>query len=267
MILINGQPETHVDVTDRGLHYGDGLFETIAVRAGRPQLWQAHMVRLAEGCVRLGIPLPDVTLLAAEADQLCADADKAVVKIIVTRGSGGRGYRAPEAVQPTRIVARYPWPEYADAATPYNLRLCRTPLGCNPILAGIKHLNRLEQILARSEWSDDSIQEGVMCDTQGNVIECISANLFGVRNGTLMTPDLIRCGVAGVMRETVLGLAEKLGIPSEITTIHRDEIAQMDELFVTNAILGIRPVIRYEQSDYTQNTITKVLQNALEEAR
>lgn len=263
MILINGVKTTQLDATDRGLHYGDGLFETIAVHQGRPQLWAAHMSRLVEGGARLGITLPDQAVLAAEAAQLCADSDKSVLKIIITRGSGGRGYRAPEAPQPNRLLMLYPWPEYADDPTPYTLRLCQTPLGCNPALAGIKHLNRLEQVVARSEWSDESIHEGVMTDTEGNVIECISSNLFAVYNGKLLTPDVSRCGVAGVMRASVLELAEKLGIPFEITTIHHDEMAEMNELFVTNAILGIRPVVRYEEVGYGENPVSQRLQGAL----
>lgn len=265
MILINGEQTSQLDASDRGLHYGDGLFETIAVRHGRPQLWSAHMARLAEGCRRLGLPPPEVALLAAEAAQLTADSDKAVLKIMLTRGSGGRGYRAPNAPQPTRLLIRYPWPEYADEPTPYTLRLCQTPLACNPALAGMKHLNRLEQVMARSEWDDEEIDEGVMTDTAGHVIEGVSCNLFAVASGKLVTPDVSHCGVAGVMRGEVLRLAKALSIPLAITTIHRDEMAQMDELFVTNAILGIRAVARYEAVEYGENPICQRLQHALQD--
>ncbi len=265
-MLVNGQPGDQIDATDRGLYYGDGLFETIAVRNGKTELWSAHMARLAEGCSRLGIAQPDLSLLAEEAAQLCADAEKAVLKIIITRGSGGRGYRAPEATQPTRLLQLHPWPAMADEATPFNLRRCRTTLGSNPALAGMKHLNRLEQVLARNEWNDESIQEGVMTDSHGNVIEGISSNLFAVRNGKLMTPNLSHSGVAGVMREKVLALAKELGIASEITTIHCDEMSQMDEIFMSNSILGIRPVARYEQTDYGDNPVTKKLMQALQAA-
>ncbi len=266
MILVNGQPSNHFDATDRGLHYGDGLFETIAIRNGRPQLWAAHMNRLADGCARLGIPQPDEGQLIDEVAQLCASAERVVLKIIITRGSAGRGYQAPEVTHPSRIVMRFPWPKQADDVTPFNLRLCRTLLSCNPSLAGMKHLNRLEQIVAHSEWDDESIQEGVMTNSEGNAIECISSNLFAVRGGMILTPDVSYCGVAGVMREKVLVLAEKMGITSEITTIHSDEISQMDEVFVTNSIIGIRPVARYEQTDYTDNIVTAKLKAALNEA-
>ncbi len=263
-MLVNGQPGNQIDATDRGLHYGDGLFETIAVHNGKTQLWSAHMARLAEGCSRLGIAQPDLSLLAEEAAQLCADADKAVLKIIITRGSGGRGYRVPEVSQPTRMLQLHSWPALADDVTPFTLRRCRTTLGCNPALAGIKHLNRLEQVLARQEWNDESIQEGVMTDSYGNVIEGISSNLFAARNGKLLTPEVKCCGVAGLMREKVLALAAELGIASEITTIHCDEMLQMDEVFMTNSILGIRPVARFEQTSYGENPVTKKLMQALQ---
>jgi 4-amino-4-deoxychorismate lyase len=263
VILINGEQRSQLDVADRGLHYGDGVFETIAVRDGKPQLWQAHMARLTEGCARLKIAEPDQQLLLNEAQQLCDDSDSAVLKIIVTRGVGGRGYRAPTTQEPTRIVANYPWPEYADDNTPYRLQFCHTPLGHNPALAGIKHLNRLEQVLARNEWSDDTIHEGLMSDCDGNVIEGVSSNLFAVRGGALLTPDVSRCGISGVMRGKVLMLAKELGIPFTITTIHRDEIVGMDGLFITNSILGIRPVAQLEQTRYRENAITTRLVEAL----
>lgn len=265
-MLVNGQPGNQIDAADRGLHYGDGLFETIAVRNGKTQLWSAHMARLAEGCSRLGIAQPDLSQLAVEAAQLCTDIEKGVLKIIITRGSGGRGYRVPEVTRPTRLLQLHPWPAMADDATPFNLRRCHTVLGCNPTLAGIKHLNRLEQVLARNEWNDESIQEGVMTDIHGNVIEGISSNLFAVRHGKLLTPEVKRCGVAGVMRGKVLALAEELGIASEITTIHCDEMAQMDEVFMSNSILGIRPVVSFEQTHYGDNPVSKKLMQALQSA-
>lgn len=264
MILINGEAKDLIAVTDRGLHYGDGVFETIAIRHGRPQLWPAHMERLHDGCSRLGIPLPDTKLMEAETARLCGESERAVLKIIITRGSGGRGYRAPAIPEQRRILIRYPWPEYPDINNGIALRVCRTPLSCNPVLAGIKHLNRLEQVLARNEWADEAFHEGLMLDTEGHVVEGTMSNLFAVRNGVLLTPDLTRCGVAGVMRQRVLSLAGELGIACEVVRMGINEIMAMDELFITNSLIGIWPVSRTEGTEYGEAPVTARLRAALE---
>lgn len=266
MILINGVAQDNIKVTDRGLHYGDGLFETIAVHHGHPLLWRAHMERLVEGCERLGIPSVDPEQLAEEVHQLCGEDDKAVIKIIVTRGTGGRGYLAPLEAQPTRIVFRYPWPSHADDKAPIKLHLCQTTLGLNPALAGLKHLNRLEQVVARQEWGEDTTVEGVMTDINGNLIEGTMSNLFVVRNGELLTPDLSECGVAGVMRRQVLQLAETLSLSYRVMRLTPGDIELADEVFITNSIIGIRAAGRFNKIQYPEwNPVTRQLQAAFEQ--
>ena len=251
--LINGVAATCIDAHDRGFHYGDGLFETFAVSNGEPAMWDMHMQRLLLGCQRLGFPAPDPTLLRSEALSLCAVPDapvRGVLKIIITRGGGGRGYRAPSpsAVLATggvtRMLALYPWPDYPAAfwSEGVAVRVCATRLGCNPALAGIKHLNRLEQVLARNEWDDASVAEGLMLDPQGNVIEGTMTNLFVVRNGQLLTPDVSQCGVAGVMRSWILACARVAGIPSAITSLTLDMVTSADEIFLCNSVIGLWPV-------------------------
>jgi 4-amino-4-deoxychorismate lyase len=242
MILINGVATDRVDALDRGLHYGDGLFETLAVRAGLPLLWQRHMQRLTAGCERLGIPSPDESLLEQEAAQLCAGVAQGVLKIIVTRGTGGRGYRPPPAPQPTRVVALYPWPDYPPATQGIMLRVCATRLAQNPALAGMKHLNRLEQVLARNEWDDPAIVEGVMLDSVGRVISGTMSNLFLVKAGALFTPDVTQCGVAGVMRGLILDVAARLGMTARIGAITLNDVLEADEVFVCNSLVGLWPV-------------------------
>ncbi len=245
-MLVNGVPGTRVDANDRGLHYGDGLFETIAVHDGVPALWDRHMQRLLLGCERLGIAPIDTAQLRRESSQLCEGVAEGVLKIIITRGSSGRGYRAPPcgAVQPTRLVALYAWPEYPPAfwVEGVAVRLCSTRLGSNPALAGIKHLNRLEQVLARSEWDDPAIPEGLMLDGEGHVIEGTMSNLFIVRNGRLLTPDLSQCGVAGVMRGYILDSARGMDIPADIAQITLDDVKSSDEVFLCNSLIGVWPV-------------------------
>ncbi len=221
------------------------------------------MERLLEGCARLAIPLPDPECLKEETARLTANVEQAVIKIIITRGSGGRGYRAPALPEPQRLVIRYPWPEYQVPQEGITLRLCETPLACNPRLASIKHLNRLEQVLARNEWHDEGVHEGLMLDLQGHVIEGTMSNLFAVRDGVLLTPDLTRCGVAGVMRRQVLEIAQKLGIACEIRNLRAEELCGMAELFVTNSIIGIWSAARLGATRYGDAPITHQLIHAL----
>ncbi len=236
----------YIDVQDRGLHYGDGLFETFAVINGEPAMWDGHMQRLQLGCRRLNFPAIDLALLRSEALSLSGDVTQGVLKIIITRGSGGRGYRAPSplSVQVTRILSLYPWPDYPIAfwSEGVAVRVCATRLGWNPALAGIKHLNRLEQVLARSEWDDVNVPEGLMLDIQGNVIEGTMTNLFVVRNGQLLTPDVSQGGVAGVMRSWILAYARTAGIPSAIAALALEEVISADEIFLCNSVIGLWPV-------------------------
>jgi 4-amino-4-deoxychorismate lyase len=263
--LVNGEPGELIPVSDRGLLYGDGIFETIAVREGCPQHWQRHMSRLQAGCTRLGIQPFESAQLAAEADSIIKGAETGVLKLIVTRGSGGRGYRVTETTVSTRIMQLHPWPEYpaANAEQGVKTRLCETRLGRNPVLAGIKHLNRLEQVLARQEWTDDDIREGLLMDAEDNLVEGTMSNLFIVSDGMLMTPDLSRCGVAGIMRTLVLELAEQQGLDPRITPVSRQALLQADEVFLSNSLIGIWPVIAVDESMYRKGAITLQLQTLL----
>ncbi len=260
-MLINGKTETQISATDRGLQYGDGLFETIAVRDGHPCLWYQHMERLQSGCRRLNIPAPDSSLLYDEVRQEIGDANHGVIKVIVTRGPGGRGYTPPAESMPTRIVNWSEMQEYPDEYHQKGIvaRLCATRLGWNPTLAGIKHLSRLEQVMARSEWNDPSIQEGLMMDSASYVIEGTFSNLFAMQNGRLVTPDLSRCGVAGVMQGVVMRAAEKLGVPVTIDNISVQDLWGADALFVTNSLIGLWPVRELSGHEFAIDVIPEIL--------
>lgn len=262
--MINGESSGQIAATDRGLHYGDGLFETIAMIDGRPRLWSAHMARLQRGCEVLRLPSPDLQLLYEEAQRLCVGTERAVLKVVLTRGSGGRGYRLPQEATPQRLLFRYPWPDYPQPSAGIRVRLCHTPLACNPALAGIKHLNRLEQVLARAEWDDPAIHEGLMCDLDGQVKEGTMSNLFWVRDARLYTPELARCGVAGVMRAEVMALARDLGMSVTFDEALPDELLQMDELFLTNSLIGIWPVGHFAGRDFLPGEVTQGLSSVLQ---
>ncbi len=245
MILIDGTERDHVSVSDRGLHFGDGLFETMALEDGRALCLERHLERLADGCRRLAIPVPELSTLAEECARVCDGVPRGVVKVVVTRGKGGRGYAPEMGVSPTRIVARYPWPAYPPTARRDGIavRVCATRLGRNPRLAGIKHLNRLEQVLARTEDDPADCTEGLMLDDRERVIEGIMSNLF-VRHGErLSTPDLRECGVAGIMRSLVLETASNLhGLEPAIAQVRIDDLLSADECFVTNSLIGVWPI-------------------------
>ena len=266
--LVNGQAGMNLSVADRGLQYGDGLFETLALRDGEPLLWDRHVQRLGEGCRRLGLPAPEARLLREEVTRIAGTEARAVAKIILTRGTAGRGYQADAAGSATRIVQRLPWPAYPVAAGKEGVavRWCETRLARQPKLAGMKHLNRLEQVLARAEWQDD-YAEGLMHDTDGLVIEGTKSNLFLVRDdGTVVTPDLSQSGVAGVMRAQVLDSAAAMGMRCIIQAVPTDMVESAHELFLTNSLIGIWPIRRIEARHYVVGQISQTLQAALHAA-
>jgi len=244
-VLVNGEPATRVDVLDRGFTLGDGLFETIAVRRGQPRFRDLHWARLQDGCRRLRLPEPDLRVLDRDAAAVIGDCPAGVLRVSVTRGPGPRGYAPPPEPAPTRVHVFEPQPN-SLTGRPVMLRRCRTRLGCQPALAGLKHLNRLEQVLARAEWDDANIDDGIMQSVDGRVIECLTGNLFLVAGGTLVTPDLYDCGVAGVVRRKVLDTARDAGIAVEERDVGPGELLTAEELFMTNASRGIAPVRRLE---------------------
>lgn len=244
MNLVNGSPAELLPLTDRGLLYGDGLFETLAIRAGHALAWPQHMARLQQGCQRLGIPSPDTGLLQTEMQQLCRQADTAVLKIIITRGSGGRGYLPPADGHPSRILSLHPWPDYPArlAHDGIRARICGHRLPDNPDLAGIKHLNRLDQVLARAEWDDPGIREGLMLDARGHVIEGTMSNVFVIESGRLLTPSLEQAGVAGILRAEILAWAREQQFPHEVSSLPLVRLEGAECVFVCNSLIGIWPV-------------------------
>ena len=240
--LVNGVESSAISVDDRGLQYGDGLFETMSAQDGRVRHFERHMERLAEGGRRLGLPVPDPNLVAAECERALAGLGAGSVKLMVTRGPGPRSYRPPADPAVTRIVVSSAPKPRNDPEEGIVVRLCDTPLGLNPRLAGIKHLNRLEQVLACAEWDDPAIAEGLMSSVDGRIVCATAANVFLVREGRLLTPAIRDCGVAGVMRGVVLAAAREAGIDSEILDLRLVDFSAADEVFLTNAITGVRPV-------------------------
>lgn len=260
-ILINGEPATHLPVNDRGLHYGDGVFETIAVQGGQLLCMAEHLERLLISCQQLKLPFTHVPQLRTEAESLANGEDRAVIKMIITRGSGGRGYAPPVNPQPTRIIARYPWTEFPAETIDDGVavRICDTRYGHQPLLAGMKHLNRLEQVLARAEWDDTGVAEGVVLDIDDNVIEGTMSNIFYATNGKLFTPDLKQCGINGVIRQKIIELADSVTIKQTQLA----EILDADEIFICNSVIGLWPVTRINNRKYKVGSIGQNLKELL----
>jgi len=267
--LVNGsrvRDQRHgVDLEERGLAYGDGVFETMSLRDGAIRFVADHLARLRLGCERLGIATPSAAILEGDLQTICVGRRTGIVKLIVTRGAGGRGYRATDTPA-TRIVLLYEGMDTSVGAA-ISIRWCDTRLSRNPQLAGIKHLNRLEHVLAQSEWRDPAIAEGLMADTEGEVVCATASNLFLVIDGVLATPDLRYAGVRGVMRKQVLATAQQLGIEIGERVIRPEDIASASELFLTNAVRGVRPVISLESRRWEIGPITRQLLRALESVR
>ncbi len=250
--LINGKSTDAVSLYDRGLQYGDGLFETIAVEDESLLCWDEHLERLQSGCSRLKIPIPNQDTLSAESQRLISSVKRGIIKIIITRGQGGRGYASPVNIEPTRIISLYPWPEYSfgNSDDGINVRVCNYRYAHNSMLAGIKHLNRLEQILARSEWTDSSIAEGVVLDHEENVIEGTMSNVFYIKNNTLYTPELSACGVDGVIRKKIITLAAELHLEICINKISLKSLMDADEAFMCNSIIGVWPIKKIDRKSF-----------------
>lgn len=228
-----------LDPADRGLAYGDGVFETVLVHARRAVWWPQHWERLARGAAALGFGLPQREWLEAELGVLLPKApDRAVLKLILSRGASGRGYAADPEAEPTLVISMHDVP--AGTADPISLRWCDTRMAIQPALAGIKHLNRLEQVLARAEWSDPGIHEGLMLDTEDRVACATAANVFARIDGRWLTPSVARRGVAGVARAWVLGHASD----AAEAELGRADVESAEALFLCNAVRGILPVGR-----------------------
>jgi 4-amino-4-deoxychorismate lyase len=270
LVRIDGQPaavaDAGVPVLERGLHYGDGVFETIACIGGEPRLLERHLRRLRIGCERLGLDPIDAATLAREVRELAFGTSQAVIKLLLTRGTAAaRGYAITGRERTRRIGLRYAWkPEDpARVEEGVRVRFATLRLGENPALAGIKHCNRLEQVLARREWSDPAIAEALMFSHSGALVSGTMSNVFLVRESKLLTPLIDQCGVAGIMRGLVLEIAAANGIGAEERRLEGADVAAAEELFLTNALTGIRPVGELEGVRRAPGPLTHALQEKL----
>lgn len=237
LILVNGSPEGVVSPLERGLAFGDGVFRTLWMEDGQPVWWADQFAKLEADCHRLALPMPARSQWEQDIAWLAVRRPDAVLKLTITRGPGPRGYRPPDLAYPTRIAVATPLPGFSDpvAETGARLRVCDLRLGHQPALAGIKHLNRLENVLARMEWDDDGIDEGILLDGDGFVISGVMSNLFIRRDGVWKTPLLDRCGVAGVTRHRLM---QRLDVQE--ARIALAELMAADTILLSNSLIRLR---------------------------
>jgi 4-amino-4-deoxychorismate lyase len=269
LVRVNGRDAATVSVLERALHYGDGLFETMACLEGRVRLLDLHLTRLAAGCARLGIAAPASDTLRAELAAVAGGCPRAIIKLLVTRGEAqARGYALTGAETATQITLRFPWPadDGRAALEGVRVRSAALRLGENPALAGIKHCNRLEQVLARREWTDPGIAESLLYSSSGALVSGTMTNVFIVKQGALCTPHLDCCGVAGVMRRTVLALAAQLGIDAREERLTQADLQLAEGMFLTNALIGIHPVRELDGRALSRSALTARLQRELPRA-
>lgn len=268
--IINGSFDFTISPFDRGFAYGDGVFRTMLVRNGVPVCWPQHYQKLVADCAAIRIVCPSAELLMNDLQQLfslkeVAEDSVAVVKVIITRGEGERGYAPPAITSPLRVLIKANAPIYP--ASYFNegveLHVCKTPLATQPLLAGVKHLNRLENILARMEWTDPNIVDGIMLDSEKNVMECTSANIFMRDGNTLITPKLEQCGVAGVTRQRVIDLTHLFGLSMRVEQVNLPQLLSADEVFITNSLYGALQVKKIQQQYWEPTSLTTDIRKAL----
>lgn len=264
MMFVDGEPADCVPANDRGLAYGDGVFETLRARGSTLPLLDWHLERLQRGLAALRIAQPPEGPLRDELLQVAAATPGGIIKLTVTRGSGGRGYRAPVNAVPRRIVQSAAVPAHVERwqREGVSLRVCETRLAGPAALAGLKHLNRLPQVLARAEWQDE-FDEGLMRNADGGLVEGTMSNVFVVHGDTLLTPP-VGPGVAGVMRRLVISLAAASRLAVREETLPDAAFETADEIFITNSVIGVCPVRRFETRELPVGTIARRLQSAID---
>jgi 4-amino-4-deoxychorismate lyase len=243
-----------ININDRALQYGDGVFETLRIVNGRIPMWEYHLQRLKNAQNILGLPLDDffsqwddfVTHSLSHIASGCA-------KLIVSRGEGPRGYKIPPQVSLNWWLSITDLPAVSNKSD-FRLTLCRHTLSRQPTLAGLKHLNRLDQVMARSEWNEhENFDEGIMFNLDGDVTEGTMSNIFWLKEGRLLTPDLTQEGIDGCGRRWII----EQGRSNSPVIIEKgaklDQLLAADAVFITNSLLGIQKVTEIDGHVINQN--------------
>ncbi len=263
MALVNGQPQDFLSVSDRSFQFGDGCFSTLLTCKKQIQAWNYHRERLVSCLKVLCISEPNWHQVYEWCNSVVLDGEKSGLKIHISRGTGRRGYGIAGASTPTVTITAFDYPLHYNEwiSKGVSLGICETHLGHQPLLAGLKHNNRLEQVLVKAEIEHNDWNDAVVCDLEGKVIETSVANLFWVDSDfRLCTPKLNLSGVSGVMRKQVIEEA----ITKKVTLIERDftinEILNAKEVFMTNALLQVCPITSIDKTHFEIGSLTKTFQ-------
>jgi 4-amino-4-deoxychorismate lyase len=253
-MIVNGQSQTILSLADRAIQYGDGCFTTISVINGNAELWAQHLQRLKSSCERLHIKFAHWQNLQTDVERLISDKNDTVLKIIISRGEGGRGYGTQNVSSPNYILTLHDKPNHFEKWQQVGICLTLSPitLGKQPLLAGIKHLNRLEQVLIKQSLEQTNYVDAVVCDTDKMLVETSIGNLFWLQGQVWYTPELIHSGVEGVMRNHVMAKIRenshlKVTVQEVRTTIR--SLADADEVFVCNSLMKVVPVTRIDNDN------------------
>jgi len=252
---------------DRGLLYGDGFFTTVLVQSGQLVNWSAHWQRLQLSAQRLKFPpLSEPKLLCQIAAELVdTDEDYAVIKILVSRGLGGLGYQPLPKPHPIIYVQKLAFPNVLknDQAWPFfSVKMTLSAIRCadQPLLAGLKHCNRLENVMAREALIGSSFDEAVMLNPQGEVISATQANLVLIKDNQLITPELSRSGVMGTCLSSLPRALKNTQWQWQIRPVSLDEVYQAEAIFCCNAVRGVMPVMQFQQQGYDSEKTRQIAQ-------
>lgn len=276
--LINGKFLKTVSVLDRGLSYGDGLFETMSWRHLREldsfgvEFWNRHLKRLSASSLKMKIKMPSKEILNNYKDKIIKKSinlgfNEGVLKIIITRGVGGRGYKYEKDIEPTIIFLSFPKVRIDESffKKGVNLKFCKSPIFVNHQLSGIKHLNRIDSVMARSEWQNKEFFDGVLLDDSKNIIDGTMTNIFFSKNNILYTPDLKKSGINGIMRQVVIEKSKIFFNSVHEIQINKKNLKLYDEMFITNSIIKILPVKKLEKKEFSISQSTRNLINHFSE--
>ena len=274
--LINGVASDYLTINDRSIHYGDGLFETILCSNNKLYYWSQHFQRLQDSAQQLKIACPqeqvlldDITRLLEENKPESGSASEVAwaIKIIVSRGAGERGYKFSKNITSSRLVLLSSLDaEHSSLLSQQllsgELFICKQQVSINENLAGLKHLNRLENVMARNEWNDkarNSFIDGLMLNANQHVIEGTMSNLFAIKDKQLFTPELNLSGVNGIMREMIIDLASKNNIKTSLINLTLDDLTAMDELFISNSLIAMKAVTKLGDSLYKDQAVANMI--------